>query len=302
MTEKRSVCFINLLNRLQPVMKAYKYINRVYLFIMKIWIDEREVGLYGCLTKNQTIKTPIIKKVLPLGDIIIKTDDELDVVIIERKSISDLLSSIKDGRYKEQSHRLIHSSNISPHKIIYLIEGVFQGNSPSEKQMVYSSIVSLSQIKGFSILRTWNIEETGQVILNMADKLQREMDKGNFTIEQHNSIVNESHSSSSLPPSLVSPPEYCNVVKKTKKENITPENMGEIILCQIPGISSVNAIAIMKPFTSFSQFLNTIEREPQYLENFQYETNGKTKKINKNIIENIKRFMGVETKVSTPSF
>jgi hypothetical protein len=49
--------------------------------------------------------------------------------------------------------------------------------------------------------------------------------------------------------------EYCSVIKKVKKENITPDNIGEIMLCQIPGISSTTAIAILKEFQTLPKLL-----------------------------------------------
>jgi len=84
---------------------------------------------------------------------------------------------------------------------------------------------------------------------------------------------------------------YCNVVKKVKKDNITPENIGEIILCQIPGISSVSAIAIMKQFSSFPEFMKQLQNNPDCLNDIMYETKGKNRKINKTCIENIKRYL-----------
>ena len=39
---------------------------------------------------------------------------------------------------------------------------------------------------------------------------------------------------------------YTNVVHKVKKKNITPENIGEIILSQIPGISTNNIKSYIK--------------------------------------------------------
>ena len=62
----------------------------------------------------------IEKKVIELGDIHFVKDDK-EIIILERKSVSDLLASIKDGRYEEQSHRLIHSSGLYRHHIIYII-------------------------------------------------------------------------------------------------------------------------------------------------------------------------------------
>ena len=74
------------------------------------------------LSDNITITT----ERLDIGDIIIKDDNDKELLIIERKSIKDLMSSIKDGRYKEQSLRL-NSSDIHNHNIIYLIEGITSG-------------------------------------------------------------------------------------------------------------------------------------------------------------------------------
>jgi ERCC4-type nuclease len=266
---------------------------------MKIYIDNREHDLIHYLEPKTTIQ----KVVLPLGDILLKTDDDKETILIERKTIQDLLASIKDGRYREQSHRLIGTSKIPLHRVIYLIEGVFNGQTASEKQTVYSSIVSLNQIKGFSVMRTWNLAETGEVILNMTTKLQKEMEKGNFSVEPISENTETPQSSSLVVLDLIPNSgvvqstfeNYCSLVKKVKKENITPENMGEIILCQIPGISSVNAVAIMKGFSSISQFLDKIKTEPLFLEQFTLEaSNGKKKKLNKNIIENIRKYLLLE--------
>ena len=88
---------------------------------MKIIIDERQVALYEIMMSLDT-GLSIVKQVLQIGDAIIQNDD-VDLCVIERKKLHDLLSSIKDGRYEEQSHRLIHTSGLSPHNIIYIIEG-----------------------------------------------------------------------------------------------------------------------------------------------------------------------------------
>jgi hypothetical protein len=85
--------------------------------------------------------------------------------------------------------------------------------------------------------------------------------------------------------------DYCDVVKKVKKENVTPENIGEIILCQIPGISSVTAKTIMKQFHGLPNFIEEMNKNPNCLENIKIETNGKQRKINKTSIENIKKYL-----------
>ena len=84
---------------------------------MIIKVDTREPDLLQQLnhitSSMPNFKNLVIKfETLPIGDIIICDDNEakpgepVEKLIIERKSISDLLSSIKDGRYEEQSYRL----------------------------------------------------------------------------------------------------------------------------------------------------------------------------------------------------
>jgi len=123
------------------------------------------------------------------------------------------------------------------------------------------------------------------MLICIADKIDRNLQKGvplKHTVSQctEGSVMAIEGQSSDVA-------NYCTVVKKVKKENITPENIGEIILSQIPGISSVTAIAIMKQFTSISNLIDELKKNPNRLENIQYETNGKLRKINRTCIQSI---------------
>jgi ERCC4-type nuclease len=123
---------------------------------MRLIIDKRETALFqkcseelSRLPEESMKKITVLQKDLPIGDMIIQKDDETTLLIIERKSFQDLLASIKDGRYEEQSHRLIHTSQIHPHSIIYLLEGMFsQLSNPKDKKIIYSSITIVMIIKG----------------------------------------------------------------------------------------------------------------------------------------------------------
>ena len=81
-------------------------------------------------------------------------------------------------------------------------------------------------------------------------------------------------------------------MKKVKKDNVTPENIGEIILCQIPGISSVTAMAIMKEYGTFSKLVDAIRSNPSSLENIVCENGGKTRKISKTCAKNVIEYLG----------
>ena len=246
-----------------------------------IVIDEREKSLFDAILPFTTSLSTITltKQILPLGDIIIQkiNDDNTTtpIIIFERKCIADLLASIQDGRYKEQSTRLLHASGISPHNIVYLIEGQMTHVGESQRPRVYSAITSILIGKGMSVLRTWSIQESAELIARMTDKLAREnMKSGGGTISQD--IV-------SLPTTLTA----------IRKNNITRENIGEILLIQIPGISAVTAKAILNTFdNSFAAVLKAIQENNPALENIQYQTSdGKFRKISKGIVAILKELL-----------
>lgn len=264
---------------------------------MRVIFDERERELYqSCeyiVETNQTY-VKIAKEVLPLGDVYVKTDEDKDILIIERKTIPDLLASIKDGRYCEQSYRLTHSSGFPPHSIVYIIEGsIGQLRTTLERKIVYSALASLNYFKGFSVIRTGSISETAEYIVWMCEKIEKNILKGELPYYLQPSRLQQEHPQNVLrdPTAEEAPANYCTVVKKVKKDNVTPENIGEIILCQIPGISSTTAIAVMKKFGTFPNLISTLKHDATCLDDIGYDSKGKIRKINKPCIENIKKYL-----------
>jgi ERCC4-type nuclease len=250
---------------------------------MKLILDEREIALREkCLTDNT-----VEGRMLPLGDALIMDDSDNIVLLIERKTLSDLLASIKDGRYEEQSHRLIHSSGIPPHHIVYIIEGMMsQLHNPAERKMVYSAMTTLQVFKGFSVLRTCSVQETADWILNSMDKIGRDTARGKkpWSPDTHGNTD-------------IAPPPYCSVVKKVKKDNITPENIGEIVLCQIPGISAVSAVTIMREFRSLSNLMRQLKQNPECLGELVCESKGKTRKLSKLVAQNVAAYLLYECEI-----
>ena len=276
---------------------------------MIIKIDVRESELLkkcetnlGMFSNFKDLK--VVPEQLPLGDIII-SDGEKDLVIIERKSISDLAASIKDGRYEEQSYRLKNLWHHN-HNIIYLIEGdLNRFNSFKEridKQTIYSAMVSINYYKGFSVWRSFSIDESALIVCNMAYKLSKDKSKQPFysnslitdnTNTNINTNTNTLETKEDLPPT-VSEKDYCTVVKKVKKDNITTENIGEIMLCQIPGISSTSALAILAQFKTLPNLIKSIEIDENCLNTISTtDANGKSRKISKTAIASIIKFLKV---------
>lgn len=105
---------------------------------MYLLVDYREQDFIKKLSEFTFIENDVLKTItinnkdihfkitnLIVGDFIIKEsleDDNSIKIVIERKSIQDLNSSIKDNRFREQKNRLLESIG-DPLKICYLIEG-----------------------------------------------------------------------------------------------------------------------------------------------------------------------------------
>jgi ERCC4-type nuclease len=255
---------------------------------MHIKIDTRENELFEKIkhlieTETNYKEIKLISETLLVGDVIIFDEiDKKDIIIIERKSINDLLSSVKDGRYEEQSYRL-NGLDHHNHNIIYLIEGLINNNE-KEKKIIYSAMVSLSYYKGFSVSRSFNIMETAIIVCNMAYKLEKEKITGIKKAYYSNSLTSEIE-----PPSEKN---YINLVKKCKKENITIDNIDEIMLCQIPGVSSVIATAIVSKYLNISQLIKNLEINIDCLNDIYYtNTKGQQRKISKTSIQNIVKYL-----------
>jgi ERCC4-type nuclease len=162
---------------------------------------------------------------------------------------------------------------------------------------------SLNYYKGFSVLRSMSLEETAMILCNMAYKLGKddvrepfyknlipfslaESEPGqNITDDSQENVV-ESNIDEKDEPS------YCSVIKKVKKENITPNNIGEIMLSQIPGVSSVTAIAIMQKFGTFANLIASIKEDPKCLKDISY-TNAKqqVRKVSKTALQNVVQYL-----------
>lgn len=301
---------------------------------MKLYIDIREEALYQkCyeLLENNRSLVELVHIPLDLGDAMLELGEGQHAIIYERKCLADLVASIKDGRYEEQSYRLLNACDVHRHNIIYIVEGVLhQMRNPAEKKMVMSAITSLMVFKGFSVMRTVSVGDTADFIVSNVLKIAKDLEKGkqfafrNGTgagtgttvatippienekdaIEEHlgenentgggesggNAVDNDGQRTEEIKP-------YCHVVKKVKKDNITPENIGEIILCQIPSISAVNAVQIMKKYGgSLYELMNALKNDSGALDDMKIEgAGGKTRKMSKAVVENLRKYLVCST-------
>ena len=143
-------------------------------------IDNREGKLIELIKSKptDTFKIPYELKSLQIGDIVISSPLNPDkTLIIERKCMTDMIASIKDGRYKEQKVRLLAEAVNNPNtKICYLIEGNMQDlRFPTEKTVFYGSIVSSIFRDEIPLIRTGNLHETLDIIIRIHERMSKDI-------------------------------------------------------------------------------------------------------------------------------
>ena len=155
-------------------------------------------------------------------------------LLIERKTVDDMVSSINDGRYKEQKARLLSSG----FDITYIIEGDdICATKQMRNQTMLSSIYIHSMFRdGIRVIFTKNVQDTCTFILTLCAKMIENPD--NF-MKQDTSTNNE----------------YIDCIKmKSKKiDNITPE------VCYISQLAQTNTNNIYGTCKEYSKTLSNYD-------------------------------------------
>lgn len=185
--------------------------------MIKIVIDNRETNLYVLFQSSGSII--VERKQLDIGDVQIIQEEE--IIVIERKTIKDLIASIKDGRYKEQKVRL--QSQLQQKKItsyFYILEGNTFILSKQEKTILNGALISIQLRDGIHIIKTDTISETYNFIIRLTERMK--IHNSNIFANSSNNIENQT---------------YLNSVKLRKKDNIQPRQAQILMFCNIPGVS-----------------------------------------------------------------
>jgi len=131
-------------------------------------VDSCESHLISLLQRKYEI--PFTVKSLDVGDIAIRDEEGNSVLIMERKTIKDLASSITGPRYRNQKIRLQNCGCMG----MYIIEGICnQEEIGIPIDTIYSSWAGIMLRDNLLLTRTVSLEETAKiVILNTCTRLQ----------------------------------------------------------------------------------------------------------------------------------
>lgn len=170
---------------------------------------------------------------LDVGDVIIR-DSDTDLFVFERKTIADLCSSIKDGRYKSQKIRLLEKYGYE--RVFYIIEGM--NWSGQEDSMILGAIINTIIRDKVGIFFTKNVEETLKVIQEICDRIWSNPNKYKCNNSSETNTVVDS------------------ICTKTKSFSVYKN-----ILCQIPGVSSKTADAIIQKYSCLHDLIKAHEEQ-----------------------------------------
>ena len=230
----------------------------------QINIDYRENALIQLM--NGTLN--FNKDNLAIGDIIFKQDDKIDFCV-ERKTVADLASSIKDGRYHDQLKRILEC--VPANRCCYIIEGkIPQVEKPFNMPVstIYGSIINKMFRDNIFIINTNNLQETAIFIREFGKRyLDGKLDYETKGIQDY-------------------------VQTPRKKGNITTITCFSNQLGTIPSISSVKINAIIDKFSNMRELINVLEKESDpsnFLENILLK-NGR--KLGKSSANKILQYLG----------
>lgn len=214
---------------------------------MKIIVDSREGDLFQELKNitNYSEKFSVQSKLLDIGDCLIVDDDDEIQVCFERKTMADAMSSIHDGRWSEQKHRIL--STLPSQKLFYIIQvedmsQIFHFSndySPVSMENVIGGIMNLYIRYDIQYIYL-NRDTIPRYIYRMALQIQK-------SLTYNTDISREEKMEKSFIHSM-----------KKKADNLTPATFFMLSLQSVPRISYKTASNIQKIFVSFLSFMDFI--------------------------------------------
>lgn len=254
--------------------------------IVKLIVDNRELKLKDLfITYSKDIllsstypNIEIIYENLEYGDFVFEIDN-IPCIIMERKTLKDLASSVKDTRYRNQKINLL--SKFNRKNIYYIIEGNLNYNNESStnygipKDTLISCIINCRIRDDIKIFETSNITDTFDLLTNILLRLNKDPIKYiccNKTIDTQE-------------------------IQIKNKKNISKDDCFKYQLSQIPSISYKSAAAIITVYPSMCEFYKslsnkTLDEKNKLLSNIYIcDDNGKKRKISTKTIKNIIEYM-----------
>lgn len=246
-------------------------------------IDSRECAVKNILPeKLDKDGIRYVFENLDSGDFTLEAEGQ-PLWVIERKTIKDLLASIKDGRYLCQKQKMIEK--FGREHIMYVIEGsfTFSACTPSlnetEYKSVMSSIINTQLRDKIIVMRTQDVMDTCCLIYNIVARASKDINKYIARGTTEHNVETSTRQAS-----------YQHT---SRKEHFTKTDVFTQQLCQISGISQKTAEALGKEFNDMKTFYDNLtpledEEKLKILKNIYLKDN---RRINSKVAVKILQYM-----------
>ena len=159
---------------------------------------------------------------LPVGDYLIE-----DKIIIERKTLSDFLVSIKNGRIFQQAYRIAQSGKNG----LIILEGdkSMVDSSSMSRKAVQGALIHLEVFVGIPVIRSLNVQETATLMVDILHQCQQQQ-----------------------------LPRLKHIISGSPGIQINKKQRQKLFLIQnLPGIGTKKGLALLKSFSTIENILNT---------------------------------------------
>lgn len=186
-------------------------------------------------------------------------------VIIERKTINDLNSSILDKRFIEQKDRL---EQCGLEKIVYLVEGTKVGQTAVRGKSVTTAMAMTQIHHNFLVQTCASIDETVDFLAEIHRELVRKFprDKYRNSADQNASSTTPRPTGTGFDPWIFLPSK-CRTFQSfneaySKRQKSTVHDLFQSMLMQIPGFSSARVRSVTEKYPTFQSLYETYKALP----------------------------------------
>lgn len=234
---------------------------------VKLLIDNRERWTHEFVGGSSGNIFDFEYRQLDLGDFVVSAN-EVNVLYIERKTVADIIQSIKDGRYKDQ---LCRYKSIDC-KVLYIIEGV---NGLTDLSMFGSSSADTAATNimiryGFPVMFCKTKRDTFRLINDIMCRVVKNPEKY-LQKDIDSDAIN---------------------TRKTKKNGmLTPEMLLANMIACIPGVSIPTAMDIVEAYEYPHDMKSLSERMCENKEKLLSLKLKSGRKVGKNVVESVKNMV-----------
>lgn len=204
-----------------------------------IIVDTREKALYNALLSLPLTTASVESACLDIGDVVIRSSTTTQMMVLERKTIQDVASSIQDGRWSEQKRRAL----AQPHKLMYLIEvedmsrlfEPYPMHGRIQSQTVMNAVLNLGIHYHIPYVFLEGVDQIAQYLYRLAIQFHRLASSSRDDHHEDESTPEEKYVVSFM---------RSHNISSQKRKNMNAQIFFRMVLQLIPGISEKTATNI----------------------------------------------------------